>query len=226
MSMKHPATVPPILNMIKICEIYRSIQGESTRAGMVCTFVRLSGCNLSCSYCDTPYALQEGTKYTIDEIVEKVEEIGCSLVEITGGEPLLQEETPLLCRKLLSLGHTVLVETNGTFAISLLPQDCAVIMDIKCPGSGSTDSFCLDNIPNLRKYDDVKMVISGRDDFDWALKFLHKHSLHKKCTVIFSPNTKKVSPKELAKWILDANAPVRLGLQLHKIIWGEDTRGV
>ena len=226
MFMKLRVIVPPILNMIKICEIYKSLQGESTRAGMLCTFVRLSGCNLSCSYCDTQYALQEGVEYSIEEIVGKVEELGCSLVEITGGEPLLQEETPLLCRKLLSLGHTVLVETNGTFDISLLPQDITVIMDIKCPGSGSTDSFYLKNISNLRKHDEVKMVISGRDDFDWALKFLHEYNLHKKCTVIFSPNTKKTSPRELAEWILDKNAPVRLGLQQHKIIWGEETRGV
>ena len=211
---------------MKICEIYRSIQGESTRVGMPCTFVRLSGCNLSCSYCDTQYALQEGTEYTIDKIIERVKESDTSLVEITGGEPLLQEETPLLCRKLLSLGYTVLVETNGSLNIAILPQDCVVIMDVKCPGSGSADSLYLDNISNLRKHDECKMVISGKDDFDWALQFTSDNSLHSKCTVIFSPNIKKVSPRELAGWILEANAPVRLGLQLHKIIWGENVRGV
>ena len=226
MSMKHPATVPLTLSMIKICEIYKSIQGESSRAGMPCTFVRLSGCNLSCSYCDTQYALQGGTDYSVDDIIEKVEGFGCSLVEVTGGEPLLQDETPLLCRKLLSIGFMVLVETNGSLNISILPQDCIVIMDIKCPGSGSADSLFLDNIDNLGKYDECKMVISGRDDFDWALQFLYDHTLHKKCSVIFSPNTKKVSPKQLATWILEADAPVRLGLQLHKIIWGEGVRGV
>ena len=193
---------------------------------MPCTFVRLSGCNLSCSYCDTKYALQEGIEYSIDEIIEKVGELNSSLVEITGGEPLLQEETPLLCRKFLNLGYTVLVETNGSLNIAMLPQDCIVIMDVKCPGSGSADSLYLDNISNLRKYDECKMVISGKDDFDWALQFTYDHNLHNKCTVIFSPNTKKVSPRELAEWILEANAPVRLGLQQHKVIWGENARGV
>lgn len=211
---------------MKICEIYRSIQGESTRAGMICTFVRLSGCNLSCTYCDTQYALQEGTEYSIDEIIERVGELDSSLVEITGGEPLQQEETPLLCRKLLNIGYTVLVETNGSLNIAILPQDCVIIMDIKCPGSGSADSFYPDNISNLRKYDECKMVISGKDDFDWAVKYLYDHNVHEKCTVIFSPNTKNVSPKDLAEWILKANAPVRLGLQMHKIIWGGDVRGV
>ena len=193
---------------------------------MACTFVRLSGCNLSCTYCDTQYALQGGTEYTVYEVVGKVNEQSASLVEITGGEPLLQEETPLLCRKLLSLGYTVLVETNDSLNIAILPQDCVIIMDIKCPGSGSGNSFYFDNISNLRQHDECKMVISGKDDFDWALKFTCDNNLHNKCTVIFSPNTKKVSPRELAGWILEANAPVRLGLQLHKIIWGENVRGV
>ena len=211
---------------MKICEIYQSIQGESTYAGTPCTFVRLSGCNLSCTYCDTQYALQEGTEHSVPEIIGKVKNLGTSLVEITGGEPLLQEETPLLCRKLLSNGHTVLVETNGSLNIALLPQDCIIIMDIKCPGSGCADSFYFDNISNLRQHDECKMVISGKDDFNWALQFTCDNSLHNRCTVIFSPNTKKVSPGELAGWILEANAPVRLGLQLHKIIWGENVRGV
>jgi len=193
---------------------------------MACTFVRLSGCNLSCTYCDTQYALRGGTEYTVYEVIGKVNELSASLVEITGGEPLLQEETPLLCRKLLSLGYTVLVETNGSFNIAILPQDCVVIMDVKCPGSGSADSLYPDNISNLRRHDECKMVISGKDDFDWALQFTNDNNMNNKCTVIFSPNTNKVSPKELAGWILESNAPVRLGLQLHKIIWGENVRGV
>lgn len=212
--------------MIKICEIFRSIQGESTRAGMICTFARLSGCNLTCTYCDTRYALQYGTKISVDEILTKVNDLGCRLVEITGGEPLLQKETPLLCQKLLDLGYTVLVETNGTQDISQLPDGCIKIMDIKCPGSGCADSLYRDNISHLTSDDECKMVLSGRDDFEWALEFVRQHTLHEKCTVLFSPNTQNVSPRDLAEWICKENAPVRLGLQLHKIIWGYDVQGL
>lgn len=224
--MKLRETAPPILNMLKICEIFKSIQGESTRAGMPCAFVRLSGCNLSCTYCDTPYAFEGGTDFTIEDIIKKVKNFGCSLVEITGGEPLLQAETPLLCQRLIDCDYTVLVETNGTQDISLLPEACIRIMDVKCPGSGKSAFFLTENINNLRPEDECKMVLSGREDFLWAIDIIHTYELHKKCPVIFSPNIEKVKPKELAEWILEANAPVRLGLQLHKIIWGVDANGV
>jgi len=212
--------------MLKVYEIFKSIQGESTRAGMVCVFIRLSGCNLSCSYCDTAYAREDGTLYSIEALAGKVKDYQTNLALITGGEPLLQKETPQLCWKLVDMGCTVLVETNGSQNLSILPEGVTSIVDVKCPGSGHADSFNMENLRFLRKYDECKMVISDRHDFDWAMKFVKTHNLHKQCTVIFSPNSKKLKPELLAEWILESNAPVRLGLQLHKIIWGENARGV
>lgn len=224
--MKLLVIVLPILNMIKVIEVFKSIQGESTYIGSPCTFVRLSGCNLTCTYCDTTYAFQGGTKMAIPEILREVQTYKCSLVEITGGEPLLQKSTPSLVQELITHDYTVLIETNGTFDLSVLPQECIKIMDIKCPGSGNHTSFLFKNIDHLQLRDQCKLVISSKEDFLWALDIIHAYSLHQRATVIFSPNTKKVDLQTLAKWILETNAPVRLGLQLHKIIWGEDVRGV
>lgn len=210
--------------MLKVCEIFKSIQGESTYAGCPCTFVRLSGCNLNCLYCDTKYAFAEGSDMTIDTILSAVKGFGNSLVEITGGEPLIQNETPLLCTELIKTGCKVLVETNGSLDISVLPDSCVRIVDIKCPGSGNPD-FNENNISYLNQYDEIKFVISSIDDFDWALNKLNIYDLSNKCTVIFSPNSFTVAPSQLAQWIIDRDAPVRLGIQLHKIIWGE-RRGV
>lgn len=210
--------------MLKVIEFFKSIQGESTRAGMVCSFVRLSGCNLSCTYCDTKYAMDGGTEFTVDEVLTMVEDFGSNLVEITGGEPLLQQDTPALCRRLMENGHTVLIETNGTQDISILPEGCIRIMDIKCPGSGSSIFFQTENLHHLRSYDECKFVISDKDDFDWALQFIRTHHVYQKCTVIFSPNLKTLSAGDLAEWILDSSMPIRLGLQLHKMIWGMDVK--
>ncbi len=212
--------------MLNVCEIFKSIQGESTRAGMVCSFVRLSGCNLFCTYCDTPYARQKGTDFSIEDIITKVRGLGSSLVEITGGEPLLQEETPALCRRLIDTGHTVLVETNGSQDIASLPDGCIRIMDIKSPGSGCNDSFLTENLGRLSAGDECKMVLCNRDDFVWACDFVRQYTLHEKCSVLFSPNMEQLSPKTLAEWILEENLPVRLGLQIHKYIWGKDVKGV
>lgn len=226
MSMRPRAIAHPILKMIKVNEIFTSIQGESTHTGRICTFIRLTGCNLSCTYCDTKYALHEGKKYTVDQLIKTVENSNISLVEITGGEPLLQDETPILCEKLINRKYTVLVETNGTMDISILPEGCIRIMDIKCPESGNTIPFYKNNLSYLRPKDECKMVISSRKDFNWALEFLYANQLHKICTVLFSPNTEKITPKTLAEWILEEKAPVRLGLQIHKIIWGKTVKGV
>jgi 7-carboxy-7-deazaguanine synthase len=211
--------------MLSVYEIFKSIQGESTYAGELCSFVRLSGCNLHCTYCDTEYARQPGVSMTIEDCLHAVQALGCTLVEITGGEPLLQPETPDLCGKLIDAGNTVLVETNGSLDIAKLPSACVRIADVKCPGSGMEGSFFANNINALTRRDQVKFVISDVRDFDWSLDFVKSKNLLKRCIVIFSPNTNELKPKDLAEWIVKANVPVRLGLQLHKILWGNEARG-
>jgi 7-carboxy-7-deazaguanine synthase len=211
--------------MLKVCEIFKSIQGESTHAGKVCSFVRLTGCNLHCSYCDTIYALTEGEELPLEQIVRAVQTHRTKLVEITGGEPLLQAETPLLCKRFLELGYTVLVETNGSIDISAVPPPFIRIVDVKCPSSGHEVTFLQKNFSHLTPTDECKFVMSDKDDFFWALDVVRKENLHEIATVIFSPNMKLLRPKDLAEWIVEENAPVRLGVQLQKIIWG-DRRGV
>lgn len=210
--------------MLSVCEIFRSIQGESTHAGCICSFVRLSGCNLSCSFCDTGYAFLEKDPMTIEQIVQRVRMLGTDLVEITGGEPLCQKETPELCLKLQQEKYTVMIETNGSLPIDVLPEGCIRIVDVKCPGSGYAGSFLMKNLEMLEPLDELKFVVSDRQDFEWAVQFL-KSNEQIDNTVIFSPVMNKIAPSDLAAWIIDANIPVRLGLQLHKIIWG-DKRGV
>jgi 7-carboxy-7-deazaguanine synthase len=207
--------------MLRVCEIFKSLQGESTHAGKTCSFVRLTGCNLSCSYCDTLYALTEGEELPLEKVVRAVQEHRTRLVEITGGEPLLQAETPLLCRRFLDLGYTVLVETNGSLDISIAPPPVIRIVDVKCPSSGHEGSFLRKNFGLLTSSDECKFVLSDKDDFFWALDVVHRENLHETASVIFSPNTKLLQPRDLAEWILEENAPVRLGVQLHKIIWGD-----
>lgn len=212
------------MNKLNVCEIFKSIQGESTFSGSVCSFVRLTGCNLRCSYCDTTYAFTEGNKFTIEEIVQSVLEHETRLVQITGGEPLIQKNTPELCKRFLELGYTVLVETNGSCDIGIISSDCHRIMDVKCPGSGMGDSFLTSNLAVLTHKDELKYVISGKSDFDWAVEHISGHKLHSH-TINFSPNMHCISAQTLAEWILEYNAPARLNVQLHKLIWGED-RGV
>ncbi|MBD3242539.1 MAG: radical SAM protein [Chitinivibrionales bacterium] len=208
--------------MLKVCESFISIQGESTFAGLPCAFVRLSGCNLRCTYCDTPYARDEGDERNVDELADEIAESGVGLVEVTGGEPLLQQDTPRLCSRLLERGLTVLVETNGTRDISVLPDTVVRIMDIKTPGSGQQEQFLEDNLDYLRPTDECKLVICNRTDFDWARDLVRSHDLAARCTVILSPASGELSPDRLAEWILAERLPVRLGLQLHKVIWGDE----
>jgi 7-carboxy-7-deazaguanine synthase len=212
--------------MINVCEIYRSIQGESSRAGEVCAFVRLSGCNLECAWCDTRYARGQGTPRAVGDIAAEVAALGCGLVEITGGEPLLQPETPALCTRLMKDAAVVMVETNGSLDIGCVPDGCVRIVDVKCPGSGEGGSFLRSNVKKLRASDECKFVLTGRGDFDWAADFVRENCLDRKCPVFFSPAFGTLDPKELARWILDSAVPVRLGLQLHKIIWGPHAQGV
>jgi 7-carboxy-7-deazaguanine synthase len=211
--------------MLEVCEIFKSIQGESTRAGLLCAFVRLSGCNLECVWCDTRYARAVDRSMPVEEVVASIDKLACPLVEITGGEPLLQAETPQLCAGLIAVGHTVLIETNGSLDIAALPPGCIRIVDVKCPDSGAGGSFRMANLAELTPVDECKLVIASRRDFDWALAFTAENYLDKRCSVIFSPATTSVSPRELAEWIIAANAPVRLGLQLHALIWGKEARG-
>jgi 7-carboxy-7-deazaguanine synthase len=211
--------------MLHVIEQFKSIQGESTYAGEPCSFIRLAGCNLSCAYCDTDYARGEGIPATIEAIVSIVRQHACELVEITGGEPLLQDETPRLCRELLDKNFNVLVETNGSLDITALPAGCVRIVDVKCPASGMAGSFLEKNLITLNARDQLKFVISNKADFVWAGHFVRVNNLHKRCIVLFSPVMNTLQPKDLAEWILAENAPARLGLQLHKIIWGNDTKG-
>ncbi|MFP4014367.1 MAG: 7-carboxy-7-deazaguanine synthase QueE [Chitinispirillaceae bacterium] len=212
--------------MLRVCEIFSSIQGESTFAGRLCTFVRLSGCNLRCTWCDTAYSREEaGREMSIEQILSEVGTYEVDLVEITGGEPLLQPETPRLCERLLQKGYEVLVETNGTQDIGLLPSGVRRIIDVKCPGSGAADSFLTSNIEKIGSGDEVKFVLSSLDDARWAEDFITGNELGKRCTVIFSPVVGMLEPGLLADWMVKERVEARLGLQLHKLIWG-DARGV
>lgn len=211
---------------MKVCEIFSSIQGESSYAGMPCTFVRLSGCNLRCTYCDTVYAFEEGVELTEDDIISEVSLIGCGLVEVTGGEPLFQEGTPHLLERLLNEGHNVLVETNGSLSIRDVDPRATVIMDIKTPGSGMSGEMDFMNLDYLKPSDEVKFVIVDRSDYEWARAFVAEYGLEEKCKVLFSPAFGLVDPVDLSSWMLHDRLNVRLSLQLHKYIFGPDRRRV
>jgi 7-carboxy-7-deazaguanine synthase len=211
---------------MKVCEIFYSIQGESTFAGLPCIFIRLSECNLRCKYCDTPYSYEPGTEYSIDQILQTISEYKCKLVLITGGEPLLQEQTVALMDRLYSAGYKVLLETNGSQPLQQVPSFVYVILDIKLPGSGHSDSFLISNLEFIKQdWDELKFVVTNKEDFAFAVDFIMDHDLHKH-TLLFSPVTDKLKPAELAEWIKDCPIPARLNLQLHKIIWDKDTRAV
>jgi 7-carboxy-7-deazaguanine synthase len=223
-----------------ITEIFKSIQGEGTRAGLPCIFVRLTGCNLRCVWCDTEYAFHGGTKRTLDEVLENVNALAgrgidrISLVEITGGEPLLQPETPALAEKLLAAGYQVMIETSGERIISALPRDVIKIVDVKCPDSGEPGTFNMQNLEALSGEDEVKFVISSRRDYDFARDFAAQHQLAQRVRqVLFSPvfadpagRWPGLEARELAEWMLADCLPVRLGLQLHKFIWDPAMKGV
>lgn len=211
---------------LRVCEIFAGIQGESTFAGLPCVFVRLTGCNLRCVYCDTLYAYDEGTAMTSETIIASVLSHGIGLVEITGGEPLLQEGVFALARGILDKGLTVLVETNGSISIRPLDPRAVVIMDVKCPSSGMTDRMDLTNLDHLRLTDEVKFVLSGRQDYEWAKAFIRSHMLARRCRILFSPVHGELPPVELAAWIIGDRLPVRLNLQIHKYMYHPDARGV
>lgn len=213
--------------MLTINEIFYSIQGEATRAGEPCVFVRLTACDLRCTWCDTPYAFHEGRKRSLDEVIAEVESHGCRLVEITGGEPLLQEEVYPLMTALLAAGYTVMLETGGHRPISHVPREVVKIMDIKCPGSGESDRNCWDNIDELSLHDEVKFVVQDRLDYEFAREVIGRYDLPSRvAAVLMSPVHDVLSPRTLSEWMLADHLPARLQLQLHKLIWSPTTRGV
>ena len=213
---------------LMVNEIFYSIQGESSFAGRPCLFVRLTGCNLRCSYCDTRYAYEEGTQMEIEAILDRFSACDCPLVEITGGEPLIQKRTPDLVNRLLEKDYQVLMETNGSQDISQVDRRCIRILDIKCPLSGEEDKNDLRNLDRLTEHDEIKFVISGREDYEFAKKMLNRIVLspQRMNQIHISPVSGRIENSELAKWILDDHLGVRLHLQLHKMIWKPDLRGV
>jgi 7-carboxy-7-deazaguanine synthase len=214
--------------MLKVNEIFYSIQGESTFAGWPCIFIRLTGCNLRCRYCDTRYAYEQGDDIPLEGILAKVKGFDCNLVEVTGGEPLIQDETPDLISALIKNDYTVLLETNGSQDITKIDNRCIRIIDIKCPSSGMNKETCWKNLDYLSPHDQLKFVIANQEDYLYAKNVLDNPAIKggKKLIVNFSPVFKEMNLKELAGWILTDHLKVRLHFQLHKYIWEEHTRGV
>jgi 7-carboxy-7-deazaguanine synthase len=213
--------------VLTINEIFHSIQGESTHAGRPCVFVRLTACDLRCSWCDTPYAFHEGRKTSVEEVMARVRGYGCDLVEITGGEPLLQPEVYPLMERLLAEGRTVMLETGGHLSVDRVPEPVIRIIDVKCPGSGEAGRNHWPNLDRLRPADEVKFVIKDRGDYEYARDVVARHELPGRCAaILFSPVHGVQDAKELAEWVLADRLPVRVQLQAHKYIWSPDTRGV
>ena len=216
-----------IKGLVTINEIFYSVQGESTYAGQPCVFVRLTACDLRCSWCDTPYAFHEGRKRPVDDVVAEVERYECSLVEVTGGEPLLQEEVYPLMQELVSRGKTVLLETGGHRSTARVPEPVVTILDVKCPGSGEADRMDWENLARLRPRDEVKFVVKDRADYDYARDVIERFGLAGRAAAIhLSPVHGVLDSKTLSEWVLGDRLPVRVQLQLHKYIWPPNTRGV
>jgi len=213
--------------MLKINEIYHSIQGESTSAGRSCVFVRLTYCNLRCTYCDTEYAFYDGKDMSVHQVIDEVEKYKCKLVEITGGEPLVQMEECLdLMNKLCELGYEVMIETGGSLSIKDIDLRVKIIMDLKCPSSGMERKNLYENIKYLKSTDELKFVIGNREDYDWSKEIIKKYNLIGKFEILFSVVFGKIEPVELINWIIEDKLDVRFQLQMHKYIWHPETKGV
>ncbi len=211
---------------LKINEIYYSVQGESTHAGRPCIFIRLTYCNLRCTYCDTEYAFYEGKDMEISEIMNEIQQWDCNLVEVTGGEPLFQEECIDLLNELVNSNYEVMLETGGSLSISDVPKKVVKIVDFKCPSSGMVKKNLWSIVDDLQAHDEVKFVIGNREDFDWAKDRITEYSLDKICTLLFSPTFGEIDPQQIVEWILAENLPVRMQLQMHKMIWSPEEKGV
>jgi len=213
--------------MLTINEIFYSIQGESTHAGRPCVFVRLTACDLRCTWCDSAYAFYEGTKRTIEDVLQEVDRHGCDLVEITGGEPLLQDDVYPLMDALLDRGRTVMLETGGHRSISRVPAGVKRIVDVKCPASGESEKNDWSNLNLLTPDDEVKFVVQDRDDYDYAVDVTRRYALADRCgAVLFSPVHGVLEPRVLSEWMLNDRLRARLQLQVHKMVWPATTRGV
>jgi len=209
---------------MKVCEIFTSIQGESSYAGKPCTFVRLTGCNLRCTYCDTQYAYDQGEELSEDSIIKEVKKAGIELVEITGGEPLLQKGAGSLIKRLLDEGFDVLVETNGSLSIKDINKRAIVILDIKTPGSGMADKMDFSNIDYIKPDDEIKFVITNRQDYEWTKNIISKYYLADISHVLLSPVYGMLDPQDLIRWMIEDNINASLNLQIHKYIFGPDAR--
>ena len=212
--------------MLEVTEIYKSVQGESTYMGLPCVFVRLTGCNLRCVWCDTTHAFYDGKKLSVDQVLDQVKSYGVNLVEITGGEPLLQKEVFPLMKSLLKNKFQVMLETSGSLSIENVPVEVIKIIDLKCPGSGEENKNLWNNLNHLVPTDEIKFVIADRIDYEWSKKVLQSYELDKKVQILFSPVFEKLKLKDLTKWVLEDNLPVRLHTQFHKHIWDPKAIGV
>ena len=213
-------------SILRVTEIFHSIQGESTFAGRPCVFVRLTGCPLRCTWCDTEYAFYGGAEQSIDDILTTVREYDCRLVEVTGGEPLAQPNALSLLARLCDEGYAVLLETSGAIDTAAVDARVHIILDVKCPGSGMTDRMHWPNVERLRPQDEAKFVIQDRVDYEWAKGTVTRYRLVDRCAVLFSPVFGTLDPRQLAEWVLADRLPIRLQLQMHKHIWAPDMRGV
>ena len=211
---------------LKINEIYYSVQGESTHAGRPCIFIRLTYCNLRCSYCDTEYAFYDGKDMEITDIMSEIKRWDCNLVEVTGGEPLFQDECIDLLNELVNSNYEVMLETGGSLSISDVPKKVVKIVDFKCPSSGMVKKNLWFIVDDLQAHDEVKFVIGNREDFDWAKDRITEYSMDKICTLLFSPTFGEINPQQIVEWILAENLPVRMQLQMHKMIWSPEEKGV
>ena len=211
---------------LRMSEVYVSVQGESTHAGKPCAFVRLTGCNLRCTWCDSTFTFKGGTRRTVDDVVAEVTALGVHTVEVTGGEPLVQPAAIPLMQALVDAGHEVLLETSGSRSIAQVPAAVHVILDLKCPDSGEVGANDWSNIALLAPHHEVKFVVASRADVRWAAEVIATHRLNERCAVLLSPAWGLVEPSDLVQWMLDDAIPARLNIQLHKYLWDPNARGV
>jgi 7-carboxy-7-deazaguanine synthase len=212
--------------MLRINEIYLSVQGESSKAGFPCVFIRLTYCNLRCSYCDSEYAFYEGKDMSLEDIVAEVKKFDCKLVEITGGEPLVQQESVGLMKQLCDEGFEVMLETSGSLPINEIDKRVMIVLDLKCPSSKMMKKNYYENLNSIKQTDDIKFVIGTREDYEWAREIIGKYNLADKCNILFSVVFELLEPVKLVEWILKDKLKVRFQLQMHKFIWEPNAKGV